>query len=186
MGAAAAAAVPAGRGQHAPLPRSVAAELKPRRRTCTSEAIHSNPNRAGSTQIASKMRFRSLPKIHVRSHPQQPKPSGKHANSVKNAFPKPSKNALPKPSTATQTEREAHKYRQKCVSEAFQKCTSEASQNQQKLAWNTKLCVKNAFPKLPKINKKWPGARSGASKMRFRSLPKSTKTGLEHEAVRQK
>merc|ERR1712078_551356 len=129
MGAAAAAAVPAGRGQHAPLPRSVAAELKPRRRTCTSEAIHSNPNRAGSTQIASKMRFRSFPKMHFRS------------------FPK---------STKTGLEHEAVR----------QKCVSEASQNQQKMAWNTELCVKNAFPKLPKINKNWPGTLSRASKMR--------------------
>ena len=59
-------------------------------------AIHSNPNRAGITQIVSKRRFRSLPKMHFRSHPQQPKPSGKHANN------------------------------QKCVSAAFQKCNSEA------------------------------------------------------------
>ena len=85
----------------------------------TSTETGLEPNRAGITQIASKMRFRSLPKMHVRSHPQQPKPSGKHTNTVKNAFPKPTKKALPKPSTATQTEWEARKKRKKYVSEAY-------------------------------------------------------------------
>ena len=64
-------------------------------------AIHSNPNRAGTTQIASKMRFRS--------HPKQPKPSGNYANSVKNALPKPCKATQTERFRTTQTERELRK-----------------------------------------------------------------------------